>query len=158
MKTRIGTFSLRCLWPSTYTNFTNQSLKNVEHQPLVGYEPSGCRPSGARFSKVRPEKPFVEPRLACSVKLVFSYIVIKIKIKIKGKVSCLETPLFWRYKENYVTRNAPEKFSVLLRNTRQERDPNTKGCPFAHKFHEKSQLRSFLLKVTWTLKNISKFW
>ena len=26
------------------------------------------------------------------------------------KVSCLETPLLWRYKENYVTRNAPEKF------------------------------------------------
>ena len=26
------------------------------------------------------------------------------------KVSCLEAPSFWRYKENYVTRNAPEKF------------------------------------------------
>ena len=26
------------------------------------------------------------------------------------KVSCLEMPLFWRYKENYVTRKAPEKF------------------------------------------------
>ena len=26
------------------------------------------------------------------------------------KVSCLETPSFWRYKENYVTRNTPEKF------------------------------------------------
>ena len=26
------------------------------------------------------------------------------------KVSCLETPLFWRYKENYVIRKAPEKF------------------------------------------------
>ena len=26
------------------------------------------------------------------------------------KVSCLETPSFWRYKENYVSRNAPEKF------------------------------------------------
>ena len=27
-----------------------------------------------------------------------------------GKVSCLETPSFWRYKENYVIRNTPEKF------------------------------------------------
>ena len=26
------------------------------------------------------------------------------------KVSCLETPLFWKYKENYVTRKTPEKF------------------------------------------------
>ena len=26
------------------------------------------------------------------------------------KVSCLETPSFWRYRENYVTRNKPEKF------------------------------------------------
>ena len=29
---------------------------------------------------------------------------------IKIKVSCLETPSFWRYKENHVTRNAPERF------------------------------------------------
>ena len=26
------------------------------------------------------------------------------------KVSCLETPLLWRYKENYVTQDVPEKF------------------------------------------------
>ena len=26
------------------------------------------------------------------------------------QVSCLETPSFWRYKENYVTRNSPETF------------------------------------------------
>ena len=26
------------------------------------------------------------------------------------KVPCLKTPSFWRYKENYATRNAPEKF------------------------------------------------
>ena len=32
------------------------------------------------------------------------------KSKNNCKVSCLETPSFWRYKENYVTRNAPEKF------------------------------------------------
>ena len=32
------------------------------------------------------------------------------KNKNNCKVSCLETPSFWRYKENYVTRNKPEKF------------------------------------------------
>ena len=32
------------------------------------------------------------------------------KNKNNCKVSCLETPSFWRYKENYVTRNTPEKF------------------------------------------------
>ena len=32
------------------------------------------------------------------------------KHKNNCKVSCLETPSFWRYKENCVTRNAPEKF------------------------------------------------
>ena len=32
------------------------------------------------------------------------------KSKNNCKVSCLETPSFWRYKENYVTRNTPEKF------------------------------------------------
>ena len=130
-----------------------------------------------------PEKPFVKLWPAYSVKLVFSYVVKGIKIKItakfrdterlrfednkkimspekfrdfretgprglflespenfrarkairktttclfceaglfiycKGnknknncKVSCLETASFWRYKDNYVTRNTPEKF------------------------------------------------
>ena len=32
------------------------------------------------------------------------------KNKNNCKVSCLETPSFWRYKERYVTRNTPEKF------------------------------------------------
>ena len=32
------------------------------------------------------------------------------KSKNKCKVLCLETPSFSRYKENYVTRNTPEKF------------------------------------------------
>ena len=32
------------------------------------------------------------------------------KNKNNCKVSCLETPSFWRYIENYVTRNTPEKF------------------------------------------------
>ena len=65
---------------------------------------------GAHFSKCRklfrPEKLFLKLRPACSVKLLFWYVVKGIKIK----VSCLETTSFWRYKENYVTRNAPERF------------------------------------------------
>ena len=32
------------------------------------------------------------------------------KSKNNGKVSSLEMPSFWKYKENYVTRNRPEKF------------------------------------------------
>ena len=35
------------------------------------------------------------------------------KNKNNCKVSCLETPLFWKYKENYVTRNTPDKFRDL---------------------------------------------
>ena len=42
--------------------------------------------------------------------MVFSYLVKGIKIEINSKVLCLETPSFCRCKENYVTRNAPEKF------------------------------------------------
>ena len=32
------------------------------------------------------------------------------KNKNNWKVSCLKTPSFWRYRENYVTQNTPEKF------------------------------------------------
>ena len=52
-----------------------------------------------------PEKPFLKLRPAYSVKLVFWYIVKGTKIKITTK-----SPSFWRHKENYVTRNAPEMF------------------------------------------------
>ena len=64
----------------------------------------------------RPEKLFLKLRPACSVKLLFWYVVKGIKIK----VSCLETTSFWRYKENYVTRSTPEKVSGLSRNGPQE--------------------------------------
>ena len=33
-----------------------------------------------------------------------------IKSQNNCKVSCLETPSFWKYKENHVNRNTPEKF------------------------------------------------
>ena len=88
----------------------------ISHYPILniwGWKVKVSLP-GARFSKVPitfgPEKSIVKVRPACSVKLVFSYVVKGIKIKNKCKVSCLETPSFWRYKENYVTRNTPEKF------------------------------------------------
>ena len=55
-----------------------------------------------------PEKPFVKLLLAYSVKLVFCCKGNKNENNFK--VSCLETPFFWRYKESCVTRNRPEKF------------------------------------------------
>ena len=60
--------------------------------------------------RFEPEKTFVTLRPAFSVKLGFSYVVKGINNHYNCKVSCPETPWFWRYKENYVTRNAPEKF------------------------------------------------
>ena len=52
------------------------------------------------------EKPFVKLRPAYSVKLVFSYVVKVIKIKITAKFRASRR----RYKENYVTLFTPEKF------------------------------------------------
>ena len=69
---------------------------------------------GARFSKVpktfRTRKAVHKtlPHLFCEAGLV---ICCKGNKNLNNcKVSCLEMPLFWRYKENYVTRNALEKF------------------------------------------------
>ena len=71
---------------------------------------------GARFSKV--PKPFrarkaihkTPTRLFCEAGL---FICCKGSKNVNNcKVSCLETPLFWRYKDNYVTR----KDSGLSRN------------------------------------------
>ena len=51
------------------------------------------------------------PELVPVSRKVFSYVVKRIKIQITAiEVSCLETPSFWRYKENCINRNAPEKF------------------------------------------------
>ena len=57
-----------------------------------------------------PEKPFVKVRATYSVKLVSSYVVKGIKVKITAKFLAARRPSFWRYKENYVTRNASEMF------------------------------------------------
>ena len=70
--------------------------------------------SGARFSKV--PRTF---RARKAIRKATTYLFYKggLLICCKGnknknncKVSCLETPSFWRYKENYVIRNTPEKF------------------------------------------------
>ena len=70
--------------------------------------------TGARFLKVprtfRARKAIrkTTTRLFCKAGL---FICCKgNKNKSNCKVSCLETPSFLRYKENYVTRNTPEKF------------------------------------------------
>ena len=82
-----------------------------------------------------PEKPFVKLPPAYSVKLLFSYVVKRISCKI----SLLETPSFWRYKENYVARNSLEKFRdfqetapdhfLLLPVERSNRNPNATQEP-----------------------------
>ena len=72
--------------------------------------PRETRASGPFRNLIGHEKPFVKLRPAYSVKLVFSYVINGIKIKISAKFRCIEAPLLWRYKENYVTRNRPEKF------------------------------------------------
>jgi len=67
---------------------------------------------GARFSKVpktfRARKAICKTptRLFCKAD---PFIFCK-ENNNNWKVSCLKTPSFWRYKDNYVTRNAPEKF------------------------------------------------
>ena len=79
---------------------------------------SGIRPRaagpGARFSKV--PRTF---RARKAIRKTTTYLFCKAGLLIRCKrnknknnckVSCLETLSFWRYKENYVTRNTPEKF------------------------------------------------
>ena len=91
---------------------------------------------GARFSKV--PRTF---RARKAIRKTMTYLFRKAGLLVycKGnknknncKVSCLETPSFWRYKENYVTRNTPEKF-------RDFRETGPWPChwavSFAQKFH-----------------------
>ena len=81
-----------------------------DSETLLHYKSRGLGPVSRNSRKVfGSEKPLVKLRPACLVKLVFSYVVEGTKIN-NCIVSCLETPSFWRYKENYATRNAPENF------------------------------------------------
>ena len=69
---------------------------------------------GAHFSKVprgfRARKAIRKTTTCLFGKAGLFICCIGNKSKNNCKVSCLETPSFWRYKEYYVTRNAPEKF------------------------------------------------
>ena len=69
---------------------------------------------GARFSKVprtfRARKAIRKTTTCLFYKAGLLICCKGNKNKNNCKVSCLETPSFWRYKENYVTRNTPEKF------------------------------------------------
>ena len=73
-----------------------------------------CKRPWARFSKV--PKTFRARKAICKTTTCL-FCKAGLFIRCKGnknqnnrKVSCLETPSFWRYKENYGTRNTPEKF------------------------------------------------
>ena len=69
---------------------------------------------GARFSKVprtfRARKASRKTMTCLFCKACLFICCKGNKNKNNCKVSCLETPSFWRYKENCVTRNTPEKF------------------------------------------------
>ena len=73
--------------------------------------------SGARFSKVprtfRAQKAICKSTTCLFCKAGLFICCKGNKNKNNCKVSCLETPLFWKYKENCVTRNKPEKFRDL---------------------------------------------
>ena len=69
---------------------------------------------GARFSKVprtfRARKAIRKTATCLFCKAGLFICCRGNKNKYNCKVSCLKTPSFWRYKENYVTRFTPEKF------------------------------------------------
>ena len=70
-----------------------------------------------------PKSPFLKLRPPYSVKLFFFIYCKGNKNKNNCKVSCLEKPSFWRYKEYYGTRNAPEKLQDFRETgPRPERD------------------------------------
>ena len=70
--------------------------------------------SGARLSKVprtfRARKAIRKTTTCLFCKAGLFVCCNGNKNKNNRKVSCLETPSFWRYKDNYVTRTTPEKF------------------------------------------------
>ena len=79
--------------------------------PILGVSSINQGPVSRKSRKLfGSEKPFVNLRPAYSIKLVFVICCKENKNWNNCKVSCLEAPSFWRYKENYITRNTPEKF------------------------------------------------
>ena len=102
LKGKIASFSVfkfirvakTCLW--------TRSIRCVRYTP------------GGRFSKVpktfRARKAIRKTPTCLSCNAGIFICCKGNKNKSNCEVSCLETPSFWRYKENYVTRNGPEKF------------------------------------------------
>ena len=119
---RCPTASLRQVRPmadSTSASMERKGLETADEGRSIQSSNPDCivvwlRVLGSVSRKSRelfgPEKPFLKLRPPYSVKLFFFICCKGSKNKNNCKVSCLETPLFWRYKEYYVTRNAPERF------------------------------------------------
>ena len=64
---------------------------------------TGLEPVSRKSRKLYgPEKPSVKLRPADSVRLVFSYVVKGIKVKITSKSRALRSLRFEEYRENYV--------------------------------------------------------
>jgi len=84
--------------------------------------------AGTRFSKVprtfRARKAIRKTATCLFCKAGLFICCRGNKNKYNCKVSCLKTPSFWRYKENYVTRFTPEKF----RDFRETGPWNGKPC------------------------------
>ena len=90
---------------STRARFEKEAKGNSEMAYCVITFDSHQGPVSRKSRKAILETP---TRLFCKAGL---FICCKeSKNQNKCKVPCLETPSFWRYKENYVTRNEPEKF------------------------------------------------
>ena len=101
--------------PYCLQNNSTSGISRKPHEPEVGENRK--RHPGTRFSKVpKTSRAIRKTPTDNSVKLVYSYVVKGITIKITAKFR-VETHSFWRFIENvpYITRNAPEKFSGLSR-------------------------------------------
>ena len=97
-------------WASCHPFRALSSSPNKEYLWILG----GITCTRDRFSKVprtfRARKAIRKTTTSLFCKTGLLICCKGNKSKNKCKVSCLETPSFWRYKENYVTRNTPEKF------------------------------------------------
>ena len=91
-----------------YAGIERKDMKFIVEEKNVMIRP------GARFSKVPrtfQARKAIRKNTTCLFCKADLFTCCKgNKSKNNGKVSCLETPSFWRYKENYVTRNTLEKF------------------------------------------------
>ena len=110
---------------------------------------------GARFSKVprtfRARKAICKNTTCLFCEAGLFICCKRNKNKNNCKVSCLETPLFWRYKENYVARNTPEKFRDL-----RETGPRLNTFAFVDVFQW--IIRRCFLFIKRELTSVCGFW